>query len=148
MSLTNRVYLASSQLNLSINWTRYSTVRVYFDCSHSFLWTSEVDTYIYICIARWRPNYQEGGSYSSVEPLLFCFWSKPGHRFQTSDVMFIFMYSELSWKVIVHIVDNGGIVDQHCLSFPFIIFIVFFVLTIAGLSRKKNWWVEFIILLC
>jgi hypothetical protein len=41
--------------------------------------------------------------------------------------------------VIVHIVDIGGIVDQHSLSFPLIISIVFFVLTIAGLSRKKNW---------
>ena len=146
--MTNSVYLASSQLNLSIQWTHYSTVNVYVDCPHSFLWTSYVDTFIYICIARWRPIYQEGGSHWSVEPLLFCFWFKPGHGFQTSDVMFIFMYRELSWKVIVHIVDIGGIVNQHCLSFPFIIFIVFFLLTIAGLSRKKNWWDEYKILLC
>jgi hypothetical protein len=41
--------------------------------------------------------------------------------------------------VIVHIVDIGGIVEQNCLRFLSIIFIVFFVLTIAGLSRKKNW---------
>jgi len=46
--------------------------------------------------------------------------------------------------VIVHIVDIGGIVDHHCLIFLFIIFIVFLVLTIAGLSRKKYWWVWFI----
>ena len=42
--------------------------------------------------------------------------------------MVFFVFSELSWEVIVHFVDIGGIDDHltvpHCLSFLFIIDII------------------------
>ena len=36
-------------------------------------------------------------------------------------IVFFFMFNELWWKVIVRFVDFGGIVDDHCLNFLFII---------------------------
>ena len=37
------------------------------------------------------------------------------------DMSWPFMFNGLRWKVVVCFVDNGGIVDNHCLNFLFMI---------------------------
>ena len=48
-----------------------------------------------------------------------CVCPKPGFGFPMSYVMVVFVFSELSWEVIVRFVDIGGIDDHHWLNFVF-----------------------------
>jgi len=46
-----------------------------------------------------------------------CACPKPRHVFPTSYAMVFFMFNDLMWELVVHVVDIGGIIDQHCLNF-------------------------------
>jgi len=50
--------------------------------------------------------------------------SKPVTAFQSANVMVIFVFNGLRWDVIVLFVDIGGIVEHLCLSYLFIIYII------------------------
>jgi hypothetical protein len=50
----------------------------------------------------------------------FCPCPKPGPGFPVSHVVVFNMISELKWKLIFLFVDNGGIIDHHCLNILFI----------------------------
>jgi len=52
-------------------------------------------------------------------PATFVYMS--GSGFPTSYVVVCFVFSELRWEVIARFVDIGGIGDNHCLNFLFII---------------------------
>ena len=80
---------------------------------------------VYICITVGSSSYQEG----RVEIPLTCLTQphfcvcpklKPGPGFPTSYVVIFFVFNCLSRDVIVCFVDIGGIVDQYCLKFLFI----------------------------
>ena len=58
----------------------------------------------------------------------FCACNKPGPWFPMPKVVvFFFVLNSFRWEVVVGFVDNGGIVDYHCLNFLFII--LYFVIT-------------------
>ena len=70
--------------------------------------------------------YQErrdGIPLTGLTPPHICACPKTGPGFSTPYVMvfFFWVFSELTWEVIVRFVDIGGIVDHYCLNFLFII---------------------------
>ena len=56
-------------------------------------------------------------SITCLTPPLFCACSKTDLGFSTSYDVVFFTFNDLRGKVIVRVVDIGGIVDYHCLSF-------------------------------
>jgi len=89
--LTNSVYLASSQLNLSIQWTRYSTVHFYVDCSHSFLWTR---LSIYVLLVG-EPFVKREDLINQLN--LFCFVSVPNQDMDFKHQMSCLFLCLVSW---------------------------------------------------
>lgn len=48
-------------------------------------------------------------------------YPKPGPGFPSPSVAVYFVFIELMWDVIIRSGHNGGIIDQHCLTFLFTI---------------------------
>jgi hypothetical protein len=79
-----------------------------------------------ICCTLGKPMIKRGGLGSHLRAwrrglgshLCACLKSIPG--FLSSYYVDCCRFHELSWELVVCVVDIGGIVDRHCLSFHFI----------------------------
>jgi len=60
---------------------------------------------------------------TGLTPPYLCAFPKQGSGYPTSYVVIFYLFNDLRWEVIVRFVDNGGIVDHHCLNFLFIMYV-------------------------
>ena len=97
-----------------IDWHLFELYSILFSAIFPVGW---VCIYMY---CHWRSGYQEGMVVILLTHLTphYCACNNPGPVCRGPPLLVL---SEWRWEAIVHFVDIGGVVDNHCLNFLFII---------------------------